>query len=473
MAHATVAKRITTNMDMCSGPLFKKIIIFAIPIFFTSALQLLFNTADLMVVGRFCGSLSVAAVGSTSSLVHLLVNFFMGLSSGIGVVVATAIGEKDDETVSKTVHTAIPLSLVCGVIVNIALFFGAEWFLQIMDSPDDIRELSATYIKIYACGTIPGMLYNFCAAILRAVGDTVRPLIFLTLSGVINVILNLIFVIVFNMDVAGVALATSISQGISAILVVMELMKRKDVCRLNLSKLRFHFKQLKRIIAIGVPASIQSTTFSFSNVIIQSSINSFGSVAVSGSAAAASLDAFVFCGSEAIHQAAMNFAGQNYGAKKLDRVRRVLRICIASVICIELFLGGILYTLAKPLLSFYISDSSAAVSFGIRRMAFTCLMYFLAGTMQAVLNTLRGMGHSFFPMLISIFSNCVFRIFWILVVFSHFREFSFSWEIIFASYPISWSLAIILGFIVYIYVMKKENRLLNDIKSEEAPPPEL
>lgn len=462
MAQTVLAKKLSANINMCEGPLLKKIILFAIPLYFTGALQLIFNTADLIVVGRFANSLSVAAVGSTTSLIHLIVNLFMGLSSGIGVVVANAIGERDDETVRKTVHTAIPLSIFCGAIVNLVLFFGAEWFLTLMGSPEDIIDLSAIYLKIYACGTIPSMLYNFCAAILRAQGDTLRPLMFLTLAGIINVILNLVFVIVFGMDVDGVALATAISQTISAILVVIELKNRNDACKLKIRKIHFHKAELKRIITIGLPAGIQSITFSISNVIIQSSINSFGSVAMSGSAAAASLDAFCFCGVDAMQQTALNFSGQNYGAKKLDRVRRVLFLCIATVIGLQIMLGSIMFVFSKPLLSLYITDSNLAISYGTKRMVFVSLLYFIAGIMQVILNTIRGMGHSFFPMLISIFSNCVFRIMWVLIVFSHFRESSFAWEILFLSYPISWGLAVILGVIVYKKVMRKEKSLLHN-----------
>ena len=468
MAQAVALRKISDNMDMCEGPLFIKIIKFAIPLYFTNILQLLFNTADLIVVGRYSGSLSVAAVGSTSSLIHLIINLFMGVTSGVGVAVATSIGKKDDEAVSKTVHTAIPLSLVCGAIINVVMLLLAEPILRLMDSPSDIIGLSATYLKIYACGMIPSMLYNFAAAILRAVGDTVRPLIFLTGSGIINVILNLIFVIEFDMDVAGVALATVISQTIASALALIELMQRTDSCKLKLCKMKFYKKELKRIIKIGLPAGIQSITFSISNVIIQSSVNSFGSVAVSGSAAASSIDAFAYSGAEAMYQTAMNFSGQNYGAKKLNRVRRSMWICVATVIVAELFFGGTFLLFSKLLLSLYITDSPLAITYGAKRMMFTSMMYFIAGTMQVILNTIRGMGHSFFPMLVSIFSNCVFRVFWVFTVFGFFRNSKYAWEILFSSYPISWIIAIIIGFIIYLFVMKKEKiklkkAVLNDI----------
>ena len=460
MAQAVVAKKLSAKMNMCEGPLLKKIIAFFIPIYFTSALQLLFNTADLIIVGRSGNSLSVGAVGATSSLIHLVVNLFMGFSSGIGVVVATHIGEKNEDAVRKTIHTAIPLSIICGAIVNLLLFFGAYGLLNLMNTPSDIIGLSTTYVKIYAFGMIPSMLYNFCAAILRAEGDTLKPLMFLTLAGVINVMLNLVFVLCFGMDVGGVALATAISQAVSATLAVTELIKRNDSAKLYLRKIRLHKTQLKRILTIGLPAGIQGTTFSISNVIIQSSINSFSSVAVSGSAAAASIGSFVYCGIEALQQTAMNFTGQNYGAKKLDRVRRTLFLCSGTVFVLEIILGGIANVFAKPLLSLYITDSAKAIDYGSRRLLLVTLFYFLGGIMQVLLNVIRGMGHSLFPMLISIFSNCVFRIFWVTVVFAHFRKSPYAWEILFSSYPISWTIAIVLGIIVYMFVMRKEKRLI-------------
>ena len=459
MAHTVVAKKISANMNMCEGPLLKKIIMFSIPLFFTSALQLLFNTADLIIVGRSGNPLAVAAVGSTSSLIHLIVNLFMGLSSGIGVVVATAIGGHNEKTVEKTVHTSIPLAVICGAIVNLVLFCGAEWFLTLMGSPREILELSAVYLKIYACGMIPNMVYNFCAAILRAQGDTLRPLMFLSLSGIINVVLNFIFVVFCGMDVDGVALATSISQVVSAILVVIELMNRSDSAKLCLRKMRIHYAELQRILRIGLPAGIQGTTFSISNVIIQSSVNSFGAIAISGSAAAASIGNFAHCGVEAFQQTSMNFAGQNYGARKLDRVKKSMLLCMASVVVFELLFGGLIMVFSKPLLSLYISDSKA-IGYGITRLALIVMPYFIGGMMQVVLNIIRGMGHSFFPMVISIFSNCVFRILWIFTVFAHFRESSSAWTILYMSYPISWTLAVIMGFVVYYYVMKKERKAL-------------
>lgn len=463
MARAVTLRKNGADLDLCNGPIFKKVVRFAIPLYLTNILQLLFNTADLIVVGRFSSSLSVAAVGSTSSLVHLITNLFIGITSGVGVAVATAIGENDEKKISQTVHTAIPLSLICGIIINVAMLTFAYPILKLMGSPADIIELSAKYLKIYACGMIPSMIYNFSAAILRAAGDTVRPLIFLTGSGFINVILNLIFVIGLKMNVAGVALATVISQSIASVLAVMELIKRNDACKLSIGKIRFYRRPLRKILGIGLPAGLQSVTFSASNVIIQSSVNTFGSVAVSGAAAASSLDAFAYCGVDAVYHTAMTFTGQNYGAKKLDRVRRTMFICIATVVIVEWVLGGSMFIFSKPLLSLYIVDSPASIAYGTNRMMFISLMYFLAGIMQVILNTVRGMGHSFFPMLVSVFSNCVFRVLWVLFVFEKYKTSAYSWQILYSSYPISWTCAVFLGIIIYIFVMRKEKKKLKMI----------
>ena len=277
------------NQSMLEGTLLPSIILYTIPIILTSVLQLLFNAADLVVVGRFCGSLSVAAVGATTSLTNLLVNFFIGLSVGAGVTVAHALGGKEDDWVHRTVHTALPMALACGAVVTILGVSLSESFLQMMGTPEDILPLSGLYMKIYFAGITFTMVYNFCAAILRAAGDTRGPLIYLTFAGVVNVVLNVIFVTVFHMNVAGVALATTISQGISAVLVLRALMKRSDACRLQLKEMRFHRPQLVKMLRIGMPAGIQSSLFAISNVLIQSSINSFGDVFMSGNAAAGNI----------------------------------------------------------------------------------------------------------------------------------------------------------------------------------------
>ena len=317
-----------TNRNMLEGPLFPNIIRFTIPIILTSVLQLLFNAADLVVVGQFCGSVSVAAVGATGSITGLLVNFFIGLSVGAGVAVAHGLGGRENQVVHRTVHTALPTAILSGAILTVAGLTYSETFLIMMGTPDTVLPLSTVYMRIIFCGVTFNMVYNFCASILRAAGDTKSPLVFLLFAGILNVILNLVFVIQFQMNVAGVALATIISQAVSAVLVVIALMRRTDACKLYLNKLRFYKPQLAKILRIGLPAGIQSALFAISNVLIQSSVNSFGDVFMSGNAAASNLEGFVYVCLNAFHQSAVNFVGQNAGAKQYLRVRQTLWICL-------------------------------------------------------------------------------------------------------------------------------------------------
>ena len=321
--------------DMCEGPLVSKIILYTIPIILTGVLQLLFNAADLVVVGRCCGDISVGAVGATGALINLMVNLFIGLSVGAGVTVAHGIGSGRAEDVHRTVHTAIPAAFISGAFLTVVGVLFSEKFLEMMDTPSNVLPLSAAYMKIYFCGTIPSMLYNFGSAILRAAGDTKSPLYYLTAAGVLNVILNLLFVMAFHMDVSGVALATSLSQTLSAVLIVRELMRRDDACRLELKKMKIYGRQLKRIIQIGFPAGLQSSIFAISNVIIQSSINAFGNLlghaVLSGNSAAQNIEGFVYTSMNSYSQTSLNFTGQNFGAGKLDRIKKIMWICLIAV----------------------------------------------------------------------------------------------------------------------------------------------
>lgn len=454
MSASVLKPQQSTGMDMCNGPLFKKILSFALPVFVTGCLQLLFNAADLMVVGRFAGSTSVAAVGATSALCHLITNLFLGVSSGVSVTVATATGAKNEQTVHRAVHTAIPLSVICGGIVNLLFWLFAEPMLHLMGTPDDIVDLAALYIKIYSCGMVPTMVYNFCASILRAVGDTRRPLIFLSLAGVINVFLNLFFVIVFDMDVAGVALATAISQTVSAVLVLRELIHRKDICRFFVRKTRLYGEQIKNILKIGIPAGIQSSLFSLSNTIIQSSINSFGSAAVAGSAAAANIEAFGWIGVDSLQQSTLTFVGQNAGAGKIDRVKRTIKLCLLSVVVLEIFLGLVVNIFSGTLLGLFITDSPIAIKYGAKRMFLVAGFYFLGGIMNVLSGSLRSLGHSMKPMIVTFFANCIFRIIWVFWVFKPLRNSCFAWEILFSAYPISFILASIVNVFLLYFVIK-------------------
>lgn len=443
---------------MCEGPLLKKIIFYTIPIILTGVLQLLFNAADLVVVGRYRGSISVGAIGATGSLINLIVNLFIGLSVGAGVTVAHALGADHSRDVSKIVHTALPTAFISGIILTIVGVAGADTFLRLMDTPDKAIVLSTTYMRIYFCGITASMIYNFGSAILRAAGDTRRPLYYLTAAGVINVILNVFFVRVFSMDVDGVALATVISQLISAILVVRSLMKRDDACRFRFSEMKIHSRQLMQIIRIGIPAGIQGSLFAISNVLIQSSLNSFGSVVMSGNAAAQNIEGFVYTSMNSFHQTALNFTGQNYGAKKYDRIGKIMRISLSSVFITGIVLGLTAYLFARPLLGIYITDSDEAIGYGIVRITYICIPYFLCGLMDVTTGLIRGMGLSLAPTIITVLGVCGMRILWIYTVFPIERY--HSPESLYISYTISWSLTFIAELIVFLYIYRKRRKSL-------------
>lgn len=442
--------------DMTEGPLFKNIVIYTIPIILTSILQLLFNAADLVIVGRFRGSLSVAAVGATGSITMLIVNLFIGLSVGAGVTVAHALGAKKDQEVHRTIHTAIPAAIISGVILTVIGISLSTPLLRMMNTPESVLPLSSLYMKIYFAGITFNMLYNFASSILRAAGDTKSPLIFLSLAGVINVGLNVMFVTLFNMNVEGVALATTISQGVSAILVVIALMKRSDACKLELRKMKIYKPQLTKIIRIGLPAGIQGSLFSISNVIIQSSINSFGDIVMSGNAAAGNIEGFVYVTLNAFHQTAVNYVGQNAGAKKYKRVSKILLICLISVIVVGIVTGGVVYMFAEDLLSIYITDSAEAIGYGIIRMSYICLFYFLCGLMDVSTGALRGLGASVAPMVISVLGVCGIRIAWI---YSIFRIPKFHTPgCLYSSYLVSWTVTFIIQMIAFYFIFKKHKK---------------
>lgn len=441
---------------MLTGPLLPNIISYTIPIILTSLLQLLFNAADLMIVGRFCGSISVAAVGATSAITNLMVNFFVGLSVGAGVTVAHALGSREETVVHNTVHTALPTALLSGLVLTVVGVSFSAKFLAMMGTPETVLPLSSQYMKIYFAGITFTMVYNFCAAILRAAGDTRSPLVFLSLAGVINVVLNVIFVTVFHMNVAGVALATTIAQGISAVLVVRTLMKRTDACRLYLKKMRFHKPQLAKMLRIGLPAGIQSSLFSISNVLIQSSINSFGDVLMSGNAAAANIEGFLYVSLNAFHQSAVNFMGQNAGAKQYKRVSQTLWICLGCVSVVGLTAGLLAYTFGPTLLSLYITDSAEAISFGMLRLRMICMTYFICGLMDVSTGALRGLGESFIPMVISVLGVCGIRIGWIYSIFQ-IPQFHTP-QSLYISYPISWAITFLFQMVAFTFVYRRLRR---------------
>ena len=441
------------SADLTEGPLLKGLIAYTIPIILTGVLQLLFNAADLVVVGRFCGSISVAAVGNCGPVINLLVNLFIGLSVGAGVAVAHGIGANKDEDVRRTVHTAIPLALICGIILSFAGIAGARFILYLMGTPDNVIRLSTIYMRIYFAGIIASTLYNFGSAILRAAGDTKSPLFFLTAAGIVNVILNLLFVIVLKMDVAGVALATTLSQIMSAALVILSLMNREDACKLKLHELHIYGRQLLKIIRIGFPAGIQGSLFSISNVIIQSSVNSFGSIVMSGNAAAQNIEGFVYISMNSVSQTALNYAGQNHGAGRFDRIKKIMIACLTLAFGTGLTLGGLAVLFSRPLLSIYITDSDEAIKYGIIRLIFICLPYFLCGIMDVATGMLRGIGSSIAPMFITVAGVCGFRILWIYTVFRMPKYHSL--EVLYSSYMISWSATFAIEAIVFCLLLRK------------------
>jgi len=443
-------------MPMLEGNLFSGIINFTVPIILTSLLQLLFNAADLVVVGQFCGSVSVAAVGATGALTNLMVNFFIGLSIGTGVAVAHGIGSREDREVHCIVHTALPLSLVSGLVLTVLGVAFSRTFLHWMGTPDTVLPLSAVYMEIYFGGVTFTMIYNFSAAILRAAGDTKSPLLFLFIAGVVNVVLNVFFVLVCQMNVAGVALATTISQAISAVLVTMALMRRNDACKLDLKKLHFYKPQLRKMIRIGLPAGIQSSLFSISNVLIQSSINSFGDVLMSGNAAASNIEGFVYVCINAFHQTAVNFIGQNAGARQYKRVYKILWICLACVTVVGIVTGSLVYVMGPKLLSIYITDSPEAIAYGLTRMAFICLPYFLCGLMDVSTGALRGIGASLTPMLISVLGVCGFRVLWIYTIFQ--MPAYHTPQCLYISYAVSWILTFLCQMAAFIVFFRREER---------------
>lgn len=448
-------KKITTQ-EMTSGPLLGPIIRYTIPIVLTGVLQLLFNAADLVVVGQFCGSNSVAAVGATSSLVNLIVNLFIGLSVGAGVAVAQSLGAHNGLGATRTVHTAIPVAIIGGALVTVVGVFFSPTFLKWMGTPGEIRELASVYLRIYFAGMIFNLLYNYGAAILRAAGDTQSPLLYLTLAGVLNVVLNLFFVIVLHMNVAGVALATAISQVLSAILILRALMKRTDACKLVWKKIGIHRAPLMQMLRIGLPAGIQGSIFSISNVLIQSSVNLFGQAAIAGNAAAANLEGFVYIAMNAVYQTVLNFTGQNVGAGNYARVRKIFHTCLLLVIVLGGALGGLLYLFGEPLLSVYINDSPTSIQYGMLRLGNIGLIYFLCGIMEVTTGGLRGMGVSVASMISSVFGVCGLRIGWILTVFQ-IPEYH-TMKSLYFSYCISWIFTFLVQAMIFYIILHKRKK---------------
>lgn len=440
------------QIDMTQGAIFPKLLEFSVPLIFSSILQLLFNAADIVVVGRFAGDNSLAAVGSTGSLINLLVNLFMGLSIGTNVLAANYFGQKNKNKLQETVHTSMLISVISGIILTIIGVIFTTPILEFMQTPEEVLKLASIYLRIYFYGITSSMIYNFGSALLRAQGDTKRPLLILLLSGIVNIILNLIFVINLKLDVAGVAYATVISQTISAIIVVIILLKEDNDFKLNLKKLSINPHIFAKLVKIGVPAGFQGIMFSFSNIIIQSAVNSFGPILIAGNSAAISLEGFVYTSMNGFSQGALTFTSQNLGAGKKDRIKKVVIISQFSIIVIGLVLGWLGILFDNQLLSIY-SKSPDVINAGKIRVFVIFSTYFLCGIMDAMANSIRGCGHSLLPAIVTIFCVCFFRIFY-LATFFRIPQFHSPFYI-FISYPVSWFIAWIIHLICFIVIFKK------------------
>ena len=441
------------QMDMCERPLLGKIIAFSLPLVATGILQLLYNAADIIVVGQFAGHAAMAAVGSTGSLVNLITNLFIGLSIGALSAMSRRVGARDEARADDIVHTAVPVSLIGGVIVGVFGFFASPWLLRLMRSPENVLPMSALYLKIYFAGMPFMTLYNFGASILRACGDTRRPLVILTVAGLVNVGLNYALVAWADMGVAGVAIGTTASQFLSAVAVLFVLARRKGFGHFSWRKMRIRGRALAEMVRIGLPAGIQGTIFSVSNVIIQSSINSFGDIAMAGNAAASNIENFVYISMNAVSQACLTFTAQNYGARKPGNMRLVLGQCVAIVAALGLIMGGAVFLAARPLLSVYNADPEV-IDYGVERMSVIVTTYCLCGIMEAAVGALRGMGRSVLPMIVSVVGVCGVRILWIYTLFAAERELL----MLYLSYPVSWLITIAMHFACYFAVRRRAER---------------
>ena len=438
------------EIDMCNGPLLGKIMLFTLPLMLSGILQLLFNAADVVVVGRFAGNEALAAVGSTGALTNLLVNLFIGLSVGANVLVARYYGGRQEEEVSRTVHTSMLVSGVGGMILTLLGITAAKPLLLLMDTPENVIGHSVLYMRIYFVGMPVMLVFNFGSAILRAIGDTRRPLFYLIIAGIINVVLNLFFVIALHLGVAGVALATVISQCVSTALIVRCLMRTQGCFQLCLSKLHMDWDKFRKIAAIGLPAGIQGSLFSISNVLIQSSVNSFGSVAMAGNTAGSNVEGFVYTAMNSVHQTAVSFTGQNLGGRRYDRIRVIMLECVLFVSVIGLVLGNGAVLLGDGILGFYSSDPEV-IHYGLQRMRIICAPYFICGLMDVLVGCIRGLGYAVMPMLVSLLGACVFRVIWIYTVFQWDRTL----HTLYRSYPISWSVTAAAHLVCFIVVYRK------------------
>lgn len=443
------------EMDMCSGPILRKMLMFALPLMLSSILQLLFNAADIVVVGKFAGDNSLAAVGSNTALINLLTNLFIGLSIGANVVAARHYGAKAWDDLRRTVHTAMLLSMLSGALLLVLGVIGAEQMLIWMQTPEEVLPLATVYLRIYFLGMISTMVYNFGSALLRAVGDTKRPLYFLLCAGIINVILNLLFVIGFQMDVMGVAIATVISETVSSLLVLRCLVKEKGGIHLELRAMRIDRKKMLQILRIGLPAGFQGVVFALSNVVIQSSVNIFGNIVVAGNSAAANLEGFVYMAMNAFYQTTLSFVSQNYGAGEQKRINRIVLLGEACVIVTGTLLGNMVVFFGNDLLQIY-SNNPEVIAAGMVRLHYISMIYALCGIMDVMVGALRGIGYSIMPMIVSIVGVCVLRLIWLATVFQ-IPEFH-KIETVYLSYPVTWILTSLVYIVFFVWIRIRSAR---------------
>lgn len=460
MAQAVKQKAVK---DFTQGPLLSRIILFSLPLIATSVLQLLFNTADTIVVGRWGGATpdecesALAAVGSCGSLINLIVNLFMGLSMGSGVCVAHAIGAKRYDEVDRIVHTSVITAAIAGTVVTVFGMIMAEPLLKLMGTEEAVLSQAVPYMRAYFMGMIANMIYNYCASMLRSVGDTVRPLIFLSVAGVVNVILNLVMVLVFHQGARGVGIATAASHWISCILILAFMMRKDSPCHLDLKRLRVDIRVLRKILVIGLPAGFQSSLFSISNVLVQSSVNSLGKIVVAGNTASSNLEGYIYATQNSVYNAALTFVGQNMGARKFDRIKRTAWHCLVVVTVVGVAVSGIMFLFGEQLIGLYAPGNAAVIEKGLIRLRICGLTHVLCGIMEVGCACVRGMGKSLAPTIVSLLGSCVSRIVWIYTVFPFAPE-AMRQQVLYYCYPLSWAATALAHFIVFFIILKKTKK---------------
>ena len=444
------------EIDMCNGPILSKMLRFSIPLMCSSVLQLLFNAADIVVVGRWAGDNSLEAVGSNTALIGLLTNLFVGLAVGANTLAAKYYGARDRDALHRVVHTSILLSIISGLVLTVVGVFGARTILIWMQTPENVLDLATLYLRIYFLGVPALVVYNFGSALLRAVGDTFYPLLFMIVSGALNVALNLLLVVVIPLDVAGVAIATSVSQLLSAVLVTVRLCTFRGPCRLDLRKIRLYPDRMGQMLRLGFSTGLQGVIFSASNVMIQSAINSFGSVVIAGSSAASGIENFIHTALNTFYQSAITFTGQSIGASDPRRAVRVFRINLALTTGLGIVLCALAQIFQIPLLGLYVQSTDpaydAVIAAGVVRVLALSRFQWVGGLMETACGTLRGLGHSMNPTVTTLIGACLLRVVWRYTVF----EAVGTVESMYWSYPVSW----LLTFLIHLIYLERDRRRL-------------